>query len=865
MSDRKESQSQIIADRYVVVNQFEGGMGLVYFCRDQVTNELVGLKTFKPEYLPNRAARDLFLREGTTWVELGHHPNIVRAHRIERVGSGQAVYLVLEWIVEPEGKPNPSLRAWLRPERPLPLQTALLFTLHIARGMRHATHKIVGFVHRDLKPENVLIGYDNLARVTDFGLARTLSGMDETTAGQLPGPPRSFVRTRLTHGMAGTPLYMSPEQWTRQPLDERADIYALGCILYEMLTGRFAAMADSVEGVRAIHLSGRVAPPPSTTPRDVLVFLSRCMATDRNQRYRTWQQVEEALTAVYRPLFGEVPPEETAVAATPATQIALGRSYNTMGLSYLDIGKPAVAIIYFEQAIWASRQQADKQLEAAALGNLGAAHAMQGYYERAIEFHREHFQLARESSNVAEMARALGNLGTAYQQMGEVERGIEFHQKHLQLARQLGDQAKAAAALGALGDAHRLLGQAEAATDYYKQSLDIARAIQDQSRMRKIMTSMGRLYVDMGERKKAATLLSKALELSRQTADRVTEGEVLRHMGLLYQQAGHGQRAIDAYNSARQIAEESHDVRQEAHDRLVLGELFLAQEAGQPAIEQYEAALLLFQTLKDSDQILAATDRLGDAYLAWGDMVQAANLQKEALMLAEAAGERTAVQRALFKMGVAYEKLGDTERTQRYFQRHLALSQEAGDVTSELTMLRQLGQLEVRRSQYTAALRYYQRLQERAVAAGDWRVVGDGLNRQGDAHMRLAAYKEAVEFYKAALELAQAQGDQAAEAVALANVAVANQHTGWRWTLSRPLDKALTLAEESGSETAVAHIQLKMAELLQLQDKYDQARIFARRAQVRYEKLGDEEGQGRVAELTAVLDNPPKAPRRFPF
>lgn len=863
MTDQKEPSAHILADRYAVVNRFEGGMGLVYFCRDLVTNELVGLKTFKPEYLPNRAARDLFLREGTTWVELGHHPNIVRAHRIERVGSGQAVYLVLEWIVEPEGKQNPSLRAWLRPERPLPLQTALLFTLHIARGMRHATHKIAGFVHRDLKPENVLVGYDNLARVTDFGLARTLSGMDETTAGQLPGVPRSFARTRLTHGMAGTPLYMAPEQWTRQPLDERADIYAAGCILYEMLSGRFAAMADSVEGIRAIHLSGRVAPPPPITPREVLIFLSRCMATDRNQRYRTWQQVEEALTAVYRPLFGEVPAEETAVSATPATQLAMGRSYNTMGLSYLDIGKPAVAIIYFEQAVWTSRQQGDKQLEGAALGNLGAAHAMQGYYERAIEFHREHWQLARESSNMPEMARALGNLGTVYQQMGEVERGLEFHQKHLQLARQLGDQAKEAAALGALGDAHRLLGQMEAATDFYKQSLDIARVIQDHSRMRKIMTSMGRLYVDSGEHKKGATLLTKALELARQTADRVTEGEVLRHMGRLYQQAGHGQRAIDAYNNARQISEESHDVRQEAHDRLMLGELYLAQGEEQQAIEQYEGALVLFQALKDGDQILAATDRLGDAYLAWGNMVQAANLHKEALMLAEAAGERTAVQRALCKMGVAYEKLGDTERTLRYFERHVALSQEAGDTASELAMLRQLGQLEVRRRQYASALRYYQRLQDRAVAVGDWWAAGDGLNRQGDVQMRLGAHKEAAEFYKAALELAQVQGNQGAEAVALANLAVANHHTGWRWTLSRPLDKALALAEESGSETAVAHTQLKMAELLQMQEKLEQARIFARRAQVRYEKLEDEEGKGRVAELTAVLDNPPKSPRRL--
>jgi tetratricopeptide (TPR) repeat protein len=296
-----------------------------------------------------------------------------------------------------------------------------------------------------------------------------------------------------------------------------------------------------------------------------------------------------------------------------------------------------------------------------------------------------------------------------------------------------------------------------------------------------------------------------------------------------------------------------------------LGELYLSQGEGQQAIEQYESALLAAQTLKDSDQILQATDRLGDAYLAWGDVVQVATVQRQALMLAEEAGERTAVQRALFKMGVAYEKWGDTERTHRYFERHLALSQEANDTSSALEMLRQLGQLEVRRTQYASALRYYQQLQEQAVAVSNWQAAGEGLNWQGDVQVLLGADKEAVELYKAALELAQVQRDKGAEAVALANLGVVNQRAGWRWPLSRPLDKALALAEESGLETAVAHVQLKMAELLLIQDKIDQARIFARRAQVHYEKLGNEEGVARAGALTAVLDAPAKPSRRFPF
>ena len=243
--DRKQPK-RYIAERYEVVNTQEGGMGIVYLCRDHLTSDLVALKTFKPEYLSHRAARDLFLREGTMWVEIGRHPNIVQAYRVERVGDGREVYLVLEWIVQPQDKNSPSLRSWLKKGQPLPVAQSILFALHVARGMRFATQKIPGLVHRDLKPENILIGYDDMARVTDFGLASTLSSHGPGSAiGTFEDSRENVGRTQLTQGVAGTPLYMAPEQWAHQGLDARADIYALGCILYEMVMGQFARVTIS--------------------------------------------------------------------------------------------------------------------------------------------------------------------------------------------------------------------------------------------------------------------------------------------------------------------------------------------------------------------------------------------------------------------------------------------------------------------------------------------------------------------------------------------------------------------------------------------------------------------------------------------
>lgn len=869
MSKQNPSPPRLIANRYEVVNRFEGGMGHVYLCRDQNTNQLVGLKTFKPEYLPNRAARDLFLREGTTWVELGQHPNIVRAYRIERVGDGREVYLVLEWIVEPEGKSNPSLRAWLRPGRPLSVEQTLLFALHIARGMGHAVAQIHGFVHRDLKPENILVGYDNVARVTDFGLARTLSSLDSKTAGKLPTASSNFVRTRLTHGMAGTPLYMSPEQWQRQSLDERADIYALGCILYEMISGRFAAVADNVEAVRAIHLSGRVSPPPRSTPRELLLILSRCLATDPEKRFRTWQQVEQAVESAYRRLVGEPPAlhrdVEESKTADSDVQLTLARSYNTMGLSYLDIGKPAVAILYFEQAIWISRQEKDKQLEAAVLGNLGTAYASQGFFERAVEFHQEHLTMAWKGEDLAEISRALGDLGTVYHQLGENQKAISFHEKQLEVAQQLSDRAKESAALYALGNAHRVLTHYPQATAYYRRSLDIARIIQDRSLGRKVMASMGRLYIDMGETKNAATVLSNALEQTRKTGDRMTEGAILRHMGLLYDRLGRKDRAIDAYLKALAISEESHDMRREARDRLHLGRLRLAQGEGQLAIEQYEAALLYFQTLKDSRETLAATDKLGDAYQAWGDVVQAATLHREALMLAQEADDRTAVQRALYKMGIAYEQWGDTERTLRYFQEHLALSREAADLASEFYMLDQLGRLEVRREQFHSALRYYKMAEQLAEKNENAPATTNAISRQADVCLLLDKPDEAVELLKVALKGSQNDSLLGQQAVLQANLALANYRAGRRWQVTRQMEKALRLSEEDGDETAVSHVKRRFAELLFAQEKWDRAGAYALQAHTYFEDKGDREVVQSLAHILKTIKESPKPSRRFPF
>jgi serine/threonine protein kinase len=281
-----------IAGQYEVAGRpLVGGMGIVYMCLDHEEDRPVALKTFKPEYLPDRAARDRFLREGTAWVDLGAHPHVVRCYRVLRIDP--EVYLVLELVAKEQGRDDASLRAWLTPGQPLPVEQALLFGLQIARGMRHAAEVVPGFVHRDLKPENVLVGADHLSnaptnrlRVTDFGLAAVLESagqrVDESAISDTGHAPRN---TQLTHGIVGTPLYMAPEQWRGESVTTGTDIYAWGCMLYEMLAGQRAAAGHSLSALQRAHCEGDLRPLPPDLPESVRALLTCCLAVEPGERY----------------------------------------------------------------------------------------------------------------------------------------------------------------------------------------------------------------------------------------------------------------------------------------------------------------------------------------------------------------------------------------------------------------------------------------------------------------------------------------------------------------------------------------------------------------------------------------------------
>ena len=247
-----------------------GGMGEVYLAEDTALARKVALKFLAPQYTANSEFGARFKREAKAAAAL-NHPNIVVVHEVGE-HEGQT-YIAMEYV---EGQ---SLRDRIV-QGALPVEEVLSIVSQICEGLQKA-HE-AGIVHRDLKPENILIDKDGRVRIVDFGLARL-------------GDASKLTRESST---LGTLHYISPEQVQGQEVDHRADIWAFGVLLYEMLTGS----PPFTEGDLAYHQVNTPAPEVKETLEDIPDGLNdiikKCLEKDPEARYADGVELFEALETV---------------------------------------------------------------------------------------------------------------------------------------------------------------------------------------------------------------------------------------------------------------------------------------------------------------------------------------------------------------------------------------------------------------------------------------------------------------------------------------------------------------------------------------------------------------------------------------
>lgn len=307
----------LLNDRYRLIEPVgEGGMATVYRALDTRLGRTVAVKVLHPEYVRDQPFVQRFQQEAEFAASLGAHPNVVAIYDIGE--DGPLRYIVMELI---EGR---NLKELIRERAPFTVAEAFALGAQVASALDFA-HKR-GLIHRDVKPQNILVTPEGVAKVTDFGIARSVSTSQLTRTGMV----------------IGTAHYFSPEQAQGHSVQPQSDIYSLGIILYEMLTAHLPFDADNPVAIAMQHLHSEPPSPwdfnPDLPARAVAVVM-RALEKDPARRYRDAAEFAAALRAqipataggtttltpiVEEPVERTVVMQRPAAVVTPATTVTRG-------------------------------------------------------------------------------------------------------------------------------------------------------------------------------------------------------------------------------------------------------------------------------------------------------------------------------------------------------------------------------------------------------------------------------------------------------------------------------------------------------------------------------------------------------------
>jgi serine/threonine protein kinase len=754
--------------RYRIIEPLgEGGMGAVYLAEDVTLGRRVAIK-FLSSTAPEYRAR--FLREARAVSQL-IHPNIATVFDYGETPEGKP-YIVMELI---KGRPlNEKLL-----EGSLPLPEAVRIISAIAAALGEAHHQ--GVVHRDVKPSNVVLTERGHVKVLDFGLVKQIHEEGGAT------------RTR-SDVIVGTPLYLSPEQATGKNVDGRSDLFALGAVLYECITGQSAFTGASVIeiGAQVIHVT---PPAPSTLNDQIPPELDRitikAMAKNVEARYQTADELIEDLQTLLPTLDANgfhTQGRTTKSLAAPRTHSAsaLTTISETFRRPRLSLGTFLLAILaiaavgfgvmqWWKPSPYKPNPQAldwyNKGTDALRSGSfLQASKAFEQAIASDPNFPQAHARLAEALFELdywdeaqEEMLRVHGLV----QDRSQLERSdaLLLEAINATVSRDFPGAIKAYRELVSLSpddpQVYVDLGRAYEKNDELKNALaSYVAATHHPPQYANAFLRVAIQYVEQLDQPSAAANFDKAQALFEAAGNFEGQTEVAYQRGALFDKLRRRADAKQHLQRALELSRTTSNQYQEVKTLLKLGNVASDELEPVKARELINQAISTARANGIDTQVKRGLVDLGNTYLVTGEHEQAEKYFLESLQLSQHQKDKRNEARASLALGSNYQRQTKFEESIRYIEQALSFYQQAGYRREALQALALLARVKFQKGDYEAARHDFEEQMKLAQQLGDMTHVQGSLNDVGLTFAQQGRYPEALKKFEESYAIAKSLKDE---------------------------------------------------------------------------------------------------------
>ena len=807
----------------------KGGMAEVFLADDIWLNRKVAIKFLPMFNASNRMSRVRFLREAQAAARLTD-PNIVAIHEISEFENRP--YIVMEYV------PGLSLRQKIARERISPTD-ALLICRQIALGVL-AAHQ-AGIVHRDLKPENVVIDNKGRAKILDFGIARVSDGTELTKTGSL----------------LGTPNYMAPEQAKGMRVDTRTDIFSLGVILYEMISGvsPFArnSMAASIQAV----INDPIPELEQSGAKTVSLqsIINRAAAKDVDERYSS---IDELLADIESVLL------ETGDSKALLTNSLAGHKVRSLAvlclktlgstddefLSYgitedliIDLSRlPGLRLASMRTVLAYKNTHADLNQIAS---ELKVDFILDGSIHRSDDGFRLSAQLVEAATGknlwVQRWEREIAQIAAIKEELAASVK------QALGLSAQMSPTFSETARTTTNAEAYEFYLRGKYTYEHKQNTADLSvatglykKALLLEPSLIEAGVGLAQLLMYNGELDKAETELSSAL--SRAEADhlRPQEALILNLMVQLHNLRNDWSSAYDCGLKALEIKREQDDLAGEAKILADLVTTLLPQGKNEQALAYLDRILEINRLLDDEQKVADSLKSIGKLYRQLSEYDKAQEYYEEALLLARKQGDQALESACLGNLGNVHLCRNDLDEAQSHYEQALEIDARLNNKSSLQAWYSNLAHIFDAKGDLQKATDCLNQAKIISKSLNDNRVYSHALCSSSAMHLKRGDFDEAKKDASEALKVSSDIGYVAGICSALLQVGSAQIHSGPLAQAEENLNQAITKSREAGLTRHLCWAQEALAELFYLRDKFEQAQPLFETSLQLAENIGDE-------------------------